>query len=216
MTLDLDVSFTQKQSKDETEGNEGNVEDIIIPGLGGPHAFWRILRGETGITKVSLDTETEKIVRASQISPSSIDDKKPEMSAYEITDTLIKTIKKNSPDMIILNFANGDMVGHTGNYDAAIKAVETIDTCLNKIISKVDTNKYTIIVTADHGNCEVMINSDGSVNTQHTTNLVPFIVLDKNLSLRDGKLGDIASTILDIMNLEIPEEMTGKSLIIRK
>ena len=143
-------------------------------------------------------------------------DLKPEMSAYEITDTLIKNIKKNNPELIILNFANGDMVGHTGNYDAAIKAVETLDKCLKKIIKKVDTKNYTIIITADHGNCEVMINNDGSINTQHTTNLVPFIVLDKNISLRDGKLGDIASTILDIMDIEIPKEMTGKSLIIRK
>lgn len=141
-------------------------------------------------------------------------DLKPEMSAYEITDTLIENIKQNTPDMIILNFANGDMVGHTGNYDAAIKAVETLDTCLNKIINKVDTNKYTIIITADHGNCETMINNDGTVNTQHTTNLVPFIVLDKKIILRDGKLGDIAATILDIMNLDIPSEMTGKSLIV--
>lgn len=143
-------------------------------------------------------------------------DLKPEMSAYEITDTLIENIKNNNPDMVILNFANGDMVGHTGNYAAAIKAVETLDVCLNKIINKVDQNEYTIIITADHGNCEVMINNDGSVNTQHTTNLVPFVVLDKKITLRDGKLGDIASTILDIMNLSIPKEMTGKSLIVRK
>ena len=118
--------------------------------------------------------------------------------------------------MIILNFANGDMVGHTGNYDAAIRAVETLDNCLKKIISKVDLKQYTVIITADHGNCEVMINKDGTINTQHTTNLVPFIILDKNLQVRDGKLGDIAATILDIMELEIPKEMTGKSLIERK
>ena len=108
------------------------------------------------------------------------------------------------------------MVGHTGDYNATIKAVETLDICLNKIISKIDQNKYTIIITADHGNCETMINNDGSINTQHTTNLVPFIVLDKRIELKDGKLGDIASTILDVMNINIPEEMTGKSLIIRK
>ena len=143
-------------------------------------------------------------------------DLKPEMSAYEITDTLIDNIKNNNPDLVVLNFANGDMVGHTGNYAAAIKAVETLDVCLNKIINKVDKSKYTIIITADHGNCETMINKDESINTQHTTNLVPFIVLDKKIELRDGKLGDIASTILDIMNLDIPKEMTGKSLIVRK
>ena len=143
-------------------------------------------------------------------------DLKPEMSAKEITEELLKQIKETTPDMIILNFANGDMVGHTGNYDAAIRAVETLDNCLKKIISKVDLKQYTVIITADHGNCEVMINKDGTINTQHTTNLVPFIILDKNLQVRDGKLGDIAATILDIMELEIPKEMTGKSLIERK
>ena len=142
-------------------------------------------------------------------------DLKPEMSAYEITDELLSQIKENKPDMIILNFANGDMVGHTGNYDAAIKAVETLDKCLDKIISKVNLEEYTVIITADHGNCEVMINNDGSVNTQHTTNLVPFIVMDKKIILRDGKLGDIAVTMLDLMGLDIPGEMTGNSLVVK-
>ena len=142
-------------------------------------------------------------------------DLKPEMSAYEITEELLTQIQGNNQDMIILNFANGDMVGHTGNYEAAILAVETLDNCLSKIISKVDLNEYTVIITADHGNCEVMINDDDSINTQHTTNLVPFIILDKNIKLRDGKLGDIAVTMLDIMEIEIPQEMTGKSLIVR-
>ena len=142
-------------------------------------------------------------------------DLKPEMSAYEITDELLKQISTNKPDMIILNFANGDMVGHTGNYNAAIEAVETLDKCISKIISRVNLKEYTVIITADHGNCEVMINNDDSINTQHTTNKVPFIVLNKKLKIRDGKLGDIASTILDIMELDIPKEMTGKSLIER-
>lgn len=142
-------------------------------------------------------------------------DLKPEMSANEITEELLSQIKENHPDMIILNFANGDMVGHTGNYDAAIKAVETIDNCLKKIISKVDLKEYTIMVTADHGNCEVMINRDGTINTQHTTNLVPFIILNKKMHVHDGKLGDIACTMLDVMEIDIPKEMTGKSLIER-
>lgn len=143
-------------------------------------------------------------------------DLKPEMSAYEICDSLLENIKMEGRDLIILNFANGDMVGHTGNYEAAIRAVEVLDECLNKIISKVDLREYTVIITADHGNCEVMINSDGSVNTQHTTNLVPFIVLDKNIKLRDGKLGDIAVTILELMNLSVPKEMLGKSLLVKE
>jgi len=142
-------------------------------------------------------------------------DLKPEMSANEITEELLKQIKINKQDMIILNFANGDMVGHTGNYNAAIIAMETIDKCLTKIIDNIKNDEYTIIITADHGNCEVMINNDDTTNTQHTTNPVPFIVLDKNLKVKDGKLGDIAATILEIMNIEVPKEMTVSSLLIK-
>ena len=141
-------------------------------------------------------------------------DLKPEMSANEITDELLIDVNNNNPDMIILNFANGDMVGHTGNYEAAIKAVEAIDRCLNRIINTIDLEEYTVIVTADHGNCEVMINDDGTINTQHTTNLVPFVVTDKDIKVRDGKLGDIAVTMLDIMGIDIPSEMTGSSLVV--
>ena len=142
-------------------------------------------------------------------------DLKPEMSAFEITDNLIEEITKNKPSLIVLNFANGDMVGHTGNYDAAVKAVETLDNCLEKILKNIDLEEYTLIVTADHGNCEVMINDDGTINTQHTTNKVPFIVCDKTLKVKNGKLGDIACSVLDIMGIEIPKEMTGNSLIER-
>ena len=141
-------------------------------------------------------------------------DLKPEMSDYEITDRLISEFNDHY-DMIILNFANGDMVGHTGKYDAAVKAVETIDNCLGKIIDNINLDEYTVIITADHGNCEVMINDDGSVNTQHTTNLVPCIITDNNYKLKDGKLGDLAPTILEIMGIDIPKEMTGSSLIER-
>ena len=142
-------------------------------------------------------------------------DLKPEMSAYEITDSLLKEIDGNHPDLIILNFANGDMVGHTGNYNAAVMAVETLDKCIEKIISHVDLEEYDVIITADHGNCEVMINDDGSINTQHTTNVVPFIVLSHEVNLRKGKLGDIAVTILDLMGQPIPKEMTGSSLLVK-
>ena len=140
-------------------------------------------------------------------------DLKPEMSAYEITDALIKELKTTQPDLTVLNFANGDMVGHTGNYDAAIKAVETLDNCLKKIISNINLKEYEVLITADHGNCEVMINKDGSINTMHTTNVVPFIVLNKNINLKKGKLGDIAVTILNLMDKPVPKEMTGNSLL---
>lgn len=142
-------------------------------------------------------------------------DQKPEMSAYEITDTLIKELD-NKYDLIVLNFANGDMVGHTGVYQKGIIAVETVDTCINKILENINLEEYTIIITADHGNCEQMINDDETINTAHTTNLVPFIILDKNIKLKDnyiGSLTDIAPTILKLMNIEIPKEMTGETLI---
>ncbi len=140
-------------------------------------------------------------------------DLQPEMSAYEVTDELLKII--DDYDLVILNFANCDMVGHTGVLEAAIKAVETVDYNLGRIIDKVSQNGMTLLVTADHGNCEEMIDDEGHILTAHTTNLVPFIVTDSNYKLKDGKLGDIAPTILEIMGLEIPKEMTGESLIIK-
>ena len=142
-------------------------------------------------------------------------DLKPEMSAEEITDTLIQKVEENKYDLVVVNFANGDMVGHTGVYDKGVIAVETVDRCLDRIIPKIDLSEYTVIITADHGNCEQMINDDGSINTQHTTNRVPFIVLDKNITLKNvvGKLSDIAPTILSIMGIDIPKEMNGKVLV---
>ncbi len=139
-------------------------------------------------------------------------DLKPEMSAYEVTDKLIKELD-NHLDVVILNFANGDMVGHTGNLDAAIKAVETVDDCIGKIYKKVKEIGGTLIVTADHGNSEVMIDDNGNVITSHTTNKVPFIITDKSIKLEDGKLADIAPTMLYLLGLDIPKEMTGNVLI---
>ena len=138
------------------------------------------------------------------------------MSANMITASLVKEITNNHEDLIVLNFANGDMVGHTGDYNAAIKAVETVDSCIGKILDNISLDEYTLIVTADHGNCEVMKNKDGSINTSHTTNVVPFIVTDKKLKLTNGKLGDIAPTILYLMGLDIPKEMTGNILVKNK
>ena len=141
-------------------------------------------------------------------------DQKPEMSAYEITDTLIKELQ-NKPDLIVLNYANGDMVGLTCIYEKGIIAIETVDKCLEQLISNIDLDEYTVIITADHGNCEQMINDDDTINTAHTTNLVPFIILDKNIKLKNitGSLKDIAPTILNIMNIDIPKEMNGDVLI---
>jgi len=135
----------------------------------------------------------------------------PEMSAFEITDKLVEIM--DNYDAIILNFANCDMVGHTGNLDAAIKAVEAVDECVGKLYKKIQELDGLMIVTADHGNCELMIDEEDNIITSHTTNKVPFIVCDNNYELVDGKLGDIAPTILKLMNLEVPSDMTGNSLI---
>ena len=142
-------------------------------------------------------------------------DLKPEMSAFEVTEKLISALKSNKYDLIILNFANPDMVGHTGSLEATIKAIETIDKCMEDILKEVLAYDYTMIVTADHGNSECMINQDGSINTAHTTNLVPLSIVNyqESITLNKGKLSDIAPTILDIMNIEKPVEMTGVSLI---
>lgn len=141
-------------------------------------------------------------------------DLQPEMSAYAIRDGIIPKLKSGVTDFICLNFANPDMVGHTGNMEAAIQACETIDKCTQAVIEAALDNEYTTLVLADHGNCETMINPDGSPNTAHTTNPVPLIVVDKNITtVRDGVLGDIAPTILSLMGIPQPDVMSQKSLI---
>ena len=141
-------------------------------------------------------------------------DLQPEMSAFELADALVPELEKGEVDFVCLNFANGDMVGHTGIMEAAIKACEAVNTCVEKVITTALKNNYTTIVIADHGNCETMINPDGSPNTAHTTNPVPIILVDKELkAIHDGVLGDLAPTILQLMGIEKPEVMTGKSLL---
>ena len=141
-------------------------------------------------------------------------DLQPEMSAFDVRDAILPKIVKEQPGFICLNFANPDMVGHTGDLQAAIKACETVDQCAGEIIAAALENQYKIIVIADHGNCETMINADGSPNTAHTVNPVPLILVDKdNTPIVEGVLGDIAPTILKLMALEIPTAMTGKPLV---
>ena len=142
-------------------------------------------------------------------------DLKPEMSAYEVTNALLPEIKNKTADFICLNFANADMVGHTGVWEAAIKAVETVDTCVEKVVTAGLENGYTSFVTADHGNSDYMINEDGTPNTAHTLNPVPFFIVDSEWKgkIRPGKLGDVAPTILTMLDIEIPSEMTGEILI---
>lgn len=141
-------------------------------------------------------------------------DLQPEMSAYEIRDAIIPELKKGEVDFVCLNFANPDMVGHTGNMEAAIKACETVDACAKSVITAASENGYTTIVIADHGNCETMVNPDGSPNTAHTTNPVPLILVDDDIKeIKDGVLGDIAPTILKLMGIGQPELMTRKALV---
>jgi 2,3-bisphosphoglycerate-independent phosphoglycerate mutase len=142
-------------------------------------------------------------------------DLKPEMSAFEVTDAIVPEIEKESADFICLNFANADMVGHTGVFSAVIKAVETVDKCVERVVTAALEHGYTVFLTADHGNADYEINEDGSPNTAHTMNPVPLFIIDKNFkgAVKAGKLGDIAPTILTMMHLPIPHEMTGEVLI---
>ncbi len=142
-------------------------------------------------------------------------DLQPEMSAYELADKLVPEIEKNYADFICLNFANADMVGHTGVFTAVEKAVETVDKCVEKVVTAALAQDYTIFLTADHGNADYMINEDGTPNTQHSLNLVPLFVIDKEWhgTVKPGKLGDLAPSILHVMGLTIPKEMTGDVLV---
>ncbi|MBQ2897754.1 MAG: 2,3-bisphosphoglycerate-independent phosphoglycerate mutase [Clostridia bacterium] len=140
-------------------------------------------------------------------------DLKPEMSAYEVCDEVIKRIDSEKYDVIILNFANCDMVGHTGVFDAAVSAVEAVDTCVGKVVDKMLEKGGKVLITADHGNADKMIDTDGSTFTAHTTNLVPLILVGDDKDLKAGRLCDLAPTMLELMGIEKPAEMTGESLI---
>ncbi|ERJ12339.1 2,3-bisphosphoglycerate-independent phosphoglycerate mutase [Haloplasma contractile] len=141
----------------------------------------------------------------------------PEMSAYEVTDAVLKEIETDTPDVIVLNFANCDMVGHTGVIDAAIKAVETVDECFSKVVEAIEAKGGVSLITADHGNAEKLVADDGNPFTAHTSNPVPLIITDKTIDIRDGGiLGDLAPTMLEYLGIKQPDEMDGKSLLIKK
>ena len=142
-------------------------------------------------------------------------DLKPEMSAFEVKDKLVEAIKEDKYDFIVVNFANGDMVGHTGIYEAIEKAVKAVDQCVSEVVEAAKATDYEVIIIADHGNADNAMNPDGSVNTAHSLNPVPFIYVtaNKDAKVEDGVLADVAPSILHIMGLEQPEEMTGKCLI---
>ena len=145
-------------------------------------------------------------------------DLKPEMSAIEVTDNVVNAINSDKYDVIILNYANPDMVGHTGSLPAAIKAVETIDKCIGKVVDAILKHHGTLLITADHGNCEQMIDyKTGDPHTAHTTNPVPLILVTENdkLKIKSGKLADLAPTMLEILGIDKPKEMTGESILIK-
>ena len=135
------------------------------------------------------------------------------MSAFLVTDEVVKAVSSGKYDIIILNYANCDMVGHTGVFEAAVKAVEVIDQCIGRVFEAVKKANGLLIITADHGNAERMIDNNGGIHTAHTSNIVPFLICDKSVRLKNGILADIAPTILEVLGIEKPEEMTGKSLI---
>ncbi|MBR5534634.1 MAG: 2,3-bisphosphoglycerate-independent phosphoglycerate mutase [Ruminiclostridium sp.] len=141
-------------------------------------------------------------------------DLQPEMSAYAVTEEAVSRIKSGKYDVVILNFANCDMVGHTGVFDAAVKAVETVDECVGKVVSAVTEMGGIALITADHGNAEQMMDEEGNPFTAHSTNVVPLCIVGADVHLRDGRLADIAPTMLDLMGLNKPEEMDGKTLIV--
>jgi 2,3-bisphosphoglycerate-independent phosphoglycerate mutase len=141
-------------------------------------------------------------------------DLQPEMSAAGIRDAIIPELQSGWPDFVVLNFANTDMVGHTGVFSAVVKAAETADACCQAVVEVGIANGYSFIILADHGNADYMINDDGTPNTAHTTNLVPCIIIDKDVkTVKDGKLGDVAPTVLHILGVAIPQEMSGNVLV---
>ena len=143
-------------------------------------------------------------------------DLQPEMSAYEVTDKLVDAILSEKYNVIILNYANSDMVGHTGNLEAAIKAVEAVDSCVGRVVEAIEKVNGVLLITADHGNSEQMIDyKTGEPHTAHTTNPVPLVLVGKDAKLKEGRLADLAPTMLDIMGIEKPQEMTGESLLIK-
>lgn len=142
-------------------------------------------------------------------------DLKPEMSAFEVTDNVVQAIEDDYPDCVILNYANADMVGHTGDFEAAKKAAETIDECMKTLVQKAKEKKYNVLVIADHGNSDIMINPDGSPHTAHTTNLVPIILItESSFKVKDGKLADVAPTMLTLLQIDKPAEMDGESVLV--
>ena len=190
----------------EVISNNGKTQLRIAETEKYPHVTYFLSGGR------ELEFEGENRIVASSPKVATYD-LKPEMSAFEVTSRCISFTKENTPDFICLNFANPDMVGHTGVPAAIIKACETVDQCLQKLTTFLVDQNYAVLVIADHGNADKMFNEDGSAHTAHTLNPVPVVLVGSDLKITNGKLADVAPTILDLMGIEKPTEMTGVSII---
>ncbi|MEO5944050.1 MAG: alkaline phosphatase family protein, partial [Ferruginibacter sp.] len=197
-----------KNTLGEIIAREGKTQLRIAETEKYPHVSFFFSGGR----EVPFEGENRLMVQSPKVATY---DLQPEMSAYEVTDKVIAEINEKGTDFICLNFANADMVGHTGVWKAVIKAVETVDGCVEKVVTAALAKDYGIFILADHGNADYEINEDGTPNTAHSLNLVPFFIIDKEWKgqIKAGKLGDIAPTILKMMDIQIPPEMTGDILI---
>lgn len=207
---DVKVVFTKEDLTDtlgEVLAKNGKTQVRIAETEKYPHVTFFFSGGR----EKEFDGEKRLLIPSPKVATY---DLQPEMSAADIRDAICKEMPANHPDFVCLNFANPDMVGHTGVFEAVVKAVETVDGCLKAVVETGLKEGYSFIILADHGNADFMINADGSPNTAHTTNLVPCILIDKDLkSIKDGKLGDVAPTVLSILGVPIPEKMSGNVLV---
>lgn len=208
---DVKVIFNKKDITNtlgEVLANAGKTQLRIAETEKYPHVTFFFSGGR----EVQFDGESRIMVASAKDVPTY--DFKPEMSAFGIAEAVVKDMDERTPDFICINYANPDMVGHTGVFSAIVKAVETVDKCLQQTIDKAIEKGYSAIILADHGNAEFAVNNDGTPNTAHTTNPVPCILIDSNhTALKDGKLADIAPTILALMGVKAPEEMAGEVLV---
>lgn len=224
-TLPLDVWFTTLTRYDDTFCNPVAFETQHLTNTLGEvislHDLQQLRIAETekyahityffnGGRETPFEGESRCLIQSPKVTTY---DLKPEMAAYAVTKEVINRIKSKKYDVIILNYANADMVGHTGSWNATIKAVEVVDECIGRVVKEMLAQEGIVLITSDHGNADEMMESDEGPKTSHSTNPVPFIIVGKNVRLRNGILGDVAPTILELLHIKQPEEMTRASLI---
>ncbi|MGD1848878.1 MAG: 2,3-bisphosphoglycerate-independent phosphoglycerate mutase, partial [Salibacteraceae bacterium] len=208
----VEVVFEKQNLKDtlgEIVSKAGRQQIRIAETEKYPHVTFFFSGGQ----EAEFEGESRKVIASPKVATY---DLQPEMSAPEVADTISAALQAGSVDFVCLNFANPDMVGHTGVFEAVVKAVETVDRCAKQVVEAGLENDYSFIIIADHGNADFMVNADGSPHTAHTTNLVPCILVDQKFEghLREGILADVAPTLLDLMGIEQPAAMTGRSLLV--